>query len=1068
MSKKEYKNLLKQRANLLSVEEARTKLVKNYSNDLEQLKNKIINKSKFYKKASFTEKEISEILKNDIQEQEKIRNTINKLNENKEEINSELSKIDIISNISNPKKSKVTNEGNERGEQIKESELLSNIFIKKFKKVFNPVISILTKINKRVKGLSSWFISDFILGLGKKIVGGVASLGAGLFGGLTGAKGGLLLSGKTLGILAGIGGIISRGLQVLQYANNPKLSWQQKIGYSLAGNENGGLQGALQGGLQGQMIGSLGGLPGMAIGGAIGAALGAIGGKKISKFMDDFEKQVIEGWQKLKRKGIEVWNNIQAWAKSLWSSIKFQGTSIWSGIKTQGIGIWSGIKTQGIGIWNGIKGQGIGIWSGIKGQGLQIWTAIKTQGIGIWTVIKTQGIGIWNGIQTQGLQIWTAIKTQGTGIWTAIKTQGIDIWNGIKNQGLQIWSVIQKQGTNIWNTIKTQGIGIWNGIKSQGLQIWTIIKTQGTNIWKDIKGQGTQIWTVIQKQGTNIWSDIQTQGTNIWTGIKDQGMSIWNGIKDQGIQIWNPIKKVIMQIYTPFQKAGKNIQDFTGSTYNKITKFIGGIQDFFTGSQKPSNVPGKKNSFGIPIQTNPLLNITEPVTPTYHFAHGGLVKPDYSTDTISAKLSPNEYVMTQGLVKSNPELINLLNAQKSNPFNLITFIFKPAINQLSSLPKITKTQLSKQANDITSSIDKNYIKPTRNIFSTLFADLKKQASSKKFTQDISSYFSEISKSLQNNYSTIKNDIINLLGKPAQQGFQALEKFTTPFITNISKMQGPALDKVQSGLGGLLSSIQPTLGPIQTSISQALPLVQTLWSSIKSTPLGKQITKDIIEPISQFFSSIGKLFTNIISGPIGKIAAVGFNIISTPIKVLIDALTFIVDGINNIGNLIINNPIIKGINIIVNSVTNAAKGIVNFIKNIFNFLNPLNAIKGIGNVVGGVVNGIGNFFGNIGKAIFGGNNQNTVPNTTIQSTKPSINNTSLMSLSNQRIKVQQPSKNNDMEKLLQSILGIKDTLGKTINQTNKNNNNNNTLINSQQQNNIVHNNSLSDLLGAMRV
>jgi len=74
----------------------------------------------------------------------------------------------------------------------------------------------------------------------------------------------------------------------------------------------------------------------------------------------------------------------------------------------------------------------------------------------------------------------------------------------------------------------------------------------------------------------------------------------------------------------------------------------------------------------------------------------------------------------------------------------------------------------------------------------------------------------------------------------------------------------------------------------------------------------------------------------------------------------------------------------------------------------------------------------------------------------------------MSLSNQRIKVQQPSKNNDMEKLLQSILGIKDTLGKTINQTNKNNNNNNTLINSQQQNNIVHNNSLSDLLGAMRV
>jgi len=68
MSKKEYKNLLKQRANLLSVEEARTKLVKNYSNDLEQLKNKIINKSKFYKKASFTEKEISEILKNDIQE----------------------------------------------------------------------------------------------------------------------------------------------------------------------------------------------------------------------------------------------------------------------------------------------------------------------------------------------------------------------------------------------------------------------------------------------------------------------------------------------------------------------------------------------------------------------------------------------------------------------------------------------------------------------------------------------------------------------------------------------------------------------------------------------------------------------------------------------------------------------------------------------------------------------------------------------------------------------------------------------------------------------------------------
>jgi len=38
------------------------------------------------------------------------------------------------------------------------------------------------------------------------------------------------------------------------------------------------------------MIGSLGGLPGMAIGGAIGAALGAIGGKKISKFIDDFEK----------------------------------------------------------------------------------------------------------------------------------------------------------------------------------------------------------------------------------------------------------------------------------------------------------------------------------------------------------------------------------------------------------------------------------------------------------------------------------------------------------------------------------------------------------------------------------------------------------------------------------------------------------------------------------------------------------------------------------------------------------------------------------------------------------
>ena len=980
MSKKEYKNLLKQRANLLSVEEARTKLVKNYSNDLEQLKNKIINKSKFYKKASFTEKEISEILKNDIQEQEKIRNTINKLNENKEEINSELSKIDIISNISNPKKSKVTNEGNERGEQIKESELLSNIFIKKFKKVFNPVISILTNINKRVKGLSSWFISDFILGLGKKIFGGVASLGAGLFGGLTGAKGGLLLPGKTLGILAGIGGIISRGLQVLQYANNPKLSWQQKIGYSLAGNENGGLQGALQGGLQGQMIGSLGGLPGMAIGGAIGAALGGIGGKKISKFITDFGKQVTEGWQKLKRKGIEVWNNIQTWAKSLWSSIKFQGTSI-----------WNGIKGQGIGIWNGIKGQGIGIWKDVKGQ---------------------------------GTQIWTGIKNQGTGIWTGIKGQGTNIWNGIKGQG--------------------------------------------TNIWKDVKGQGTQIWTVIQKQGTNIWSDIQTQGTNIWTGIKDQGTNIWKDVKGQGIQIWNPIKKVIMQIYTPFQKAGKNIQDFTGSTYNKITKFIGGIQDFFTGSQKPSNVPGKKNSFGIPIQTNPSLNITEPVTPTYHFAHGGLVKPDYSTDTISAKLSPNEYVMTQGLVKSNPELINLLNAQKSNPFNLITFIFKPAINQLSSLPKITKTQLSKQANDITSSIDKNYIKPTRNIFSTLFADLKKQASSKKFTQDISSYFSEISKSLQNNYSTIKNDIINLLGKPAQQGFQALEKFTTPFITNISKMQGPALDKVQSGLGGLLSSIQPTLGPIQTSISQALPLVQTLWSSIKSTPLGKQITKDIIEPISQFFSSIGKLFTNIISGPIGKIAAIGFNIISTPIKVLIDALTFIVDGINNIGNLIINNPIIKGINIIVNSVTNAAKGIVNFIKNIFNFLNPLNAIKGIGNVVGGVVNGIGNFFGNIGKAIFGGNNQNTVPNTTIQSTKPSINNTSLMSLSNQRIKVQQPSKNNDMEKLLQSILGIKDTLGKTINQTNKNNNNNNTLINSQQQNNIVHNNSLSDLLGAMRV
>lgn len=248
--------------------------------------------------------------------------------------------------------------------------------------------------------------------------------------------------------------------------------------------------------------------------------------------------------------------------------------------------------------------------------------------------INTVGDGIWKGLQSIG--DWFASTWESAVKWFQDLPYNIGVAVGF------IWGELENFGDWL--------VGVWNGAVTWFQNLPQLIADTAGNIWQFIMGLGP--WLAGVWQGFVVWlqglpAQIAAIAGNIWKFI--QGLGPWLASVWQGFVTWiqglpQQIATAAGNIWRSIQGVGSWLSGIWSDIYNwaisiprKIGDAIGNVFRFVTGNFSAGVDAGKKAAgrhYGGPIRR----------------AGGGGVPGSGNSDTVSAMLTPGEFVVRKAIV----------------------------------------------------------------------------------------------------------------------------------------------------------------------------------------------------------------------------------------------------------------------------------------------------------------------------------------------------------------------------------------------------------------------------------
>jgi TP901 family phage tail tape measure protein len=299
----------------------------------------------------------------------------------------------------------------------------------------------------------------------------------------------------------------------------------------------------------------------------------------------------------------EQGGNFGDWWNDLFGSIGTWLSEQWTAFTTWLSSLPGKIGEFGSSVWSGI--QSIPTWLGEQWEGFKTWLSELPYNIGVGAGMlwgEIQNVGDWLGTQWENFKTWVTVTLP-----NGVKQWGANTWASIQTVGA--WLATQWENFKTWLTVTLPA-----GIKQWGANTWASI--QNIPEWLATQWERFKTWlTVTLPNGVVSWAK------NLWTnGLPNLGA--WLAAKAEELRLW------IVSLPGKIGNWAKNLWD-------------GFWSGFKAGEEKTRN-----KATGGMIYRN----------------RGGDVPGVGNTDTVSAMLTPGEFVVNKRSTAKYRSALKAMNA----------------------------------------------------------------------------------------------------------------------------------------------------------------------------------------------------------------------------------------------------------------------------------------------------------------------------------------------------------------------------------------------------------------------
>lgn len=416
---------------------------------------------------------------------------------------------------------------------------------------------------------------------------------------------------------------------------------------------------------------------------------------------DGLVEALDKAWETIKKIGTTIWEALKTAFQGAWETIKEIGSKIWDGLKAAFQGAWDTIKEIGSTIWEGLKAAFGGALDAIKQIGTNIWNGLKDafNSPDALTAIKKIGITIWNALVETVEASWAFVSKIGTTIWSALRTAVEGAWSFISKIGETIWESLKAALNGAWTFLATLGNGIWQGLKAGVSGLGDIFSGFGNKIWEGLKsaldkagnffknlftfsGGGTgavenflgfDFPFLSFAEGGVVPGYAPKPGDNAKNDIIPALLSPGEMVLPRTIVQNSAYRKVIDSMF-----AGKDVPMFNfwddvveagSSAVGAVGDFIGKGVDLIVPDDIQNMFNSLKNIVSgvnlVDLVKNPSQEIERAIKSSLsvfrdyfrnmmHFSDGGFVPGSGNTDSVTAMLTPGEFVVPKKIAQ-NPD-----------------------------------------------------------------------------------------------------------------------------------------------------------------------------------------------------------------------------------------------------------------------------------------------------------------------------------------------------------------------------------------------------------------------------
>lgn len=182
---------------------------------------------------------------------------------------------------------------------------------------------------------------------------------------------------------------------------------------------------------------------------------------------------------------------------------------------------------------------------------------------------------------TAATVLWNAAATVATTVTTALGAAIAFLTSPI---GLVIIAITALIAVGVllythWDEVRAFAATVWGQIQTTINGVLAAIQTFLTNTMNSIKQTWTTVWNAIKTFASTLWNAIKTTATTIFTAIKNTLATIWNAIDNTIKTVWNAIAQFFSTIWNAIKNTVTTLINAIWNTISNVMSTIqGGIQ----------------------------------------------------------------------------------------------------------------------------------------------------------------------------------------------------------------------------------------------------------------------------------------------------------------------------------------------------------------------------------------------------------------------------------------------------------------------------------------------------------